>query len=607
MSVPADLDFDDAPAPAAPTDARRFTRADRSLDPREEVAQLATHYPPSRFVGRELPNNIEAEESLLSCCLLDGADVIRQCVQARVSTESFYDPKHAIIFGALLGLFISNRKIIDVAVLAAELKTTKQLDKVGGIPFLMQVSSRIPTTAQAGFFIDKVRENAVLRRVIRESNRTIEECYNYTGGIDDFAHSVSSRIASAVMDRSCASEWKILSAAQLCSEPPEAPAEIIIGLLYSGGTMMLSGPSKAHKTYTMLAAGIAIATGRDWLGFRTVPCPVLYLNLELQDFALETRVRAITTALGVAVPSELHVANLRGVMVSLDLLEERVGPLIEKIGAKLVIVDPHYKISAASGVEENSNDDQAAFLYRIETLCAKSGAGVMIAHHFSKGNASAKNAIDRAAGGGALARWPDVVMTLTEHDEAGCMSIEFALRNFAPVPPFVVRWDHPIWKTAADLNPTKLKNIGGRVDEHPPEKALQALGKEQLTRAEWRKLLGWEDRTLRRKIDKLLADKKVKEVCPGVYSARAPDDISEPLPHIGATREATNTDLLKRLKVAFSSKYLGREKRCGFGELHRAANAVETMTAAAFKPVLNQCLEVGILNSDKEDSRYFVP
>src|SRR5947199_11818 len=117
-------------------------------------------------LGRTLPHSLEAEEYLLSCCLLDGADVLSRCLEARIRPESFYDSKHGIVYERLIELY--NRQApIDVSVVAEELKTARQLDAIGGYAFLTQVSSRIPTTAQAGYFIEKVREQSLLREIIR--------------------------------------------------------------------------------------------------------------------------------------------------------------------------------------------------------------------------------------------------------------------------------------------------------------------------------------------------------------------------------------------------------------------------------------------------------
>ena len=140
-----------------------------------------------------MPHSIEAEEYLLSCCLLDGADVVSRCLEARIRPESFYLAAHGIIFERLLDLY-NRQKPIEVSVLAEELKTARQLDEIGGYAFLTQVSSRIPTTAQASYFIEKVRELNLLREIIRAGTGAVEECYNFTGGIDEFVDQVEARL-----------------------------------------------------------------------------------------------------------------------------------------------------------------------------------------------------------------------------------------------------------------------------------------------------------------------------------------------------------------------------------------------------------------------------
>src|ERR1700733_13727539 len=96
-------------------------------------------YTSTRFEGRTdghvsgglrlPPHSMEAEEYLLSSCLLDGADVIFRCLEALIRAESFYDTKQGIVFERLLDLY--NRQArIDVSVVAEELKTSRQVDAV---------------------------------------------------------------------------------------------------------------------------------------------------------------------------------------------------------------------------------------------------------------------------------------------------------------------------------------------------------------------------------------------------------------------------------------------------------------------------------------------
>ncbi len=147
-------------------------------------------------IPRVLPHSLEAEEHLLSCCFLDGADVISKSIDARIRPESFYERKHGAIFRVLLDLYEA-KKPTEISVVAEELRATGKLDDIGGFPRLAQISSRIPTTAQAGYFIERVREQAVLREIIRSATVAVEDCYGFSGGIEDFAESVASRLKSA--------------------------------------------------------------------------------------------------------------------------------------------------------------------------------------------------------------------------------------------------------------------------------------------------------------------------------------------------------------------------------------------------------------------------
>jgi replicative DNA helicase len=156
--------------------------------------------PPAAAGGRMPPHSVEAEEYLLSCCLLDGADVISRCLEARIRPESFYVAAHGIIFERMIELY--NRQApVDLAVLAEELKTAKQLDDVGGYAFLVQVSSRIPTTAQASYFIEKVREQHLLREIIRSATGAVEDCYGFSGGIEEFVDQVEQRMFAVTQHR----------------------------------------------------------------------------------------------------------------------------------------------------------------------------------------------------------------------------------------------------------------------------------------------------------------------------------------------------------------------------------------------------------------------
>lgn len=150
--------------------------------------------------GRALPHSIEAEEQLLGCILLDGPDVINRCYEANVTSTSFYEPRHARIFFILESLF-ANGKACTVDVLGEELRSRQELDSLGGYPFLAQISSRVPTTAEANYFLGKVRELALRREVIRTSTMAVEECYANSGPVDELMDGIEQKMFAATQKR----------------------------------------------------------------------------------------------------------------------------------------------------------------------------------------------------------------------------------------------------------------------------------------------------------------------------------------------------------------------------------------------------------------------
>ena len=459
--------------------------------------------------GRVPPHSVEAEEQLLSACLLDGGDVVARCLEGEIAAPSFYVPANRVIYEKLLELYNAG-KPIDLAVVAEELKKSKQLNELGGYAYLTRISGCIPTTAGASYFIEKVRELAVLRDIIRASTAAVENCYGYSGP-DDLPGILAKLKEPQDKAEIGLGGWKPVTAAKIASSPTPAPPELIAGMLYEGGTLMMSGASKSMKTYTMIHAGLAVASGEPWMGKATSKRPVVYLNLELQPFAMEKRVREIAAAMRIDCPATFHIVNLRGTLVNIDVVEAQLHRLLSRLQPGLVIIDPHYKISAASGVDENSNDAQGLLLYRLENTICKRGSALMIAHHFSKGDKSTTKAMDRAAGGGALARWPDVIMTMTEHEDEGCVAAEFSLRNFAPIPPFVLRWDYPVWHLAAGVDASRLKKAG-RPARQSADTLIPMIPRDGITRPDLVAKSGWPRTACYDAVSALIRSGKIREM-----------------------------------------------------------------------------------------------
>jgi len=244
---------------------------------------------------------------------------------------------------------------------------------------------------------------------------------------------------------------------------PVKPLEVVAGLLHRGSKLIIGGQSKARKSYSLLDLGLSVATGAEWWGFRCARARVLYLNFEIQEPFLVERIFTIAEAKKVPMPRHmLHTMTLRGIINPVeDMAGELVRTLLEMEPFGLVIFDPIYKLMG--GKDENKAGDVTTVLNHLEHVAVKTGAAVAFGAHYSKGNQAGKDSIDRIGGSGAFARDPDAILTLTDHEAAEQdgiphFTVEPTLRNFAPVTPFVIRWDYPLFvRDDTGLDPAALK------------------------------------------------------------------------------------------------------------------------------------------------------
>ncbi|MGA3268092.1 MAG: AAA family ATPase [Verrucomicrobiota bacterium] len=277
---------------------------------------------------------------------------------------------------------------------------------------------------------------------------------------------------------------EIIDAAAFMAMPQETPPELIAGILHRVSKEALGGSSKAYKTWTLLDEAVSVAHGVPWLGFSTHPGKVLFVNFEIQPYAWQRRIAAVTRAKDIELkPGAIQLWNLRGHAADFRQLVPKIIARAKTEDFSLVVLDPLYKLIGTA--DENSARDIAELLNAIERLAVETGAAVAYANHFAKGLASGKETLDRISGSGVFARDPDSLLIFTKHEQPDAFTVEPILRNFPPVEPFVVRWNFPLFERADDLDPAKLKQAAGRKPENSPDDLLKLLPGKGLTNADF--------------------------------------------------------------------------------------------------------------------------
>lgn len=257
--------------------------------------------------------------------------------------------------------------------------------------------------------------------------------------------------------------------------PPKLPEELIGGILRRGHKMLISGSSKAGKSFLLMELCVALAEGRPWLGFPCKKGQVLYVNLEIDPASAVNRFLKIYEALGIPPKNmdSIVLWNLRGHAVPLDQLVPKLIRRVRDRHFDAIIIDPIYKVITG---DENNASEMGAFCNQFDKICTATGCSAIYCHHHSKGAQGMKKAMDRASGSGVFARDPDaqldmIQLELSEDIEnnvrdggATAWRLESSLREFPNIKPVNFWFEYPIHKV----------DVNGSLGTMPAQGTLQA-------------------------------------------------------------------------------------------------------------------------------------
>ena len=269
----------------------------------------------------------------------------------------------------------------------------------------------------------------------------------------------------------------MVSLSEYKDNPPELPEELIEGILRRGHKMLISGSSKAGKSFLLMELCIAIAEGRSWLGFGCRQGKVLYVNLEIDPASAINRFLKIYEALGIPVqhPDNIVVWNLRGHAVPLDQLVPKLIRRVRDQHFDAIVIDPIYKVITG---DENNASEMGQFCNQFDKICTETGCSTIYCHHHSKGAQGMKKAMDRASGSGVFARDPDAQLDMIQLElsddlknnvqdgNSSAWRMESSLREFPNITPVNFWFEYPIHRidtsgelAAASAEGTPIGNL----------------------------------------------------------------------------------------------------------------------------------------------------
>lgn len=123
---------------------------------------------------KQMPQNIEAEMSVLGVCFLNKYALEKVCEE--VDKSMFYNEANKKIFEALLELYKSNTPV-DSTTVKNELDKQKNLNAIGGLEYIGEIIDSVATTANLDSYIKIIKEKAIRRKLIDTATDIISETY----------------------------------------------------------------------------------------------------------------------------------------------------------------------------------------------------------------------------------------------------------------------------------------------------------------------------------------------------------------------------------------------------------------------------------------------
>jgi hypothetical protein len=337
-------------------------------------------------LDKPLPNNIDAERSILGAILLDAAEpnAALKAATDQIASSDFFHEHHACIFRRMITMGDAKQSI-DLLTLTDELAGAGELDRCGGAAYLSQLVDGVPRVSNVGHYAGIVREKSRLRQIIHTAHNVQQTALDGDVPAEKIINQLDADTRSIAQDRRA----KLVSVDVrdfLTMTLP--PLEYVIDpLLTMRGLSMIYSPRGAGKTYITMQIAYSVACGRPCFGWEPPRARrVTYIDGEMHGAMLQDRQHEIFKING-SVPPEPGMLNL----VTRDLQKD-VRPKINTTDGRrriedllgsgdLLILD---NLSALSPSSDEKETEEWASIQEWSIDLAWHGVSILFVHHAGK-------------------------------------------------------------------------------------------------------------------------------------------------------------------------------------------------------------------------------
>lgn len=166
------------------------------------------------LLGKVPPQSPELEKAVLGAILIQSSAIYD--ITNIIQPHSFYIPAHQTIYAAMRSL-MQAEKPIDTITVSEELSSKNQLEEVGGLPYLIELTELIGTAAHLEYHARIVQQKYIQRELIKASTEIQKLSYDETKDVDElisFAESEIFKISEGMVKKELVKIGDVMEAAK---------------------------------------------------------------------------------------------------------------------------------------------------------------------------------------------------------------------------------------------------------------------------------------------------------------------------------------------------------------------------------------------------------
>ncbi len=184
--------------------ARDYNPSQRNRNSYEKIEPLQGSLPPQA---------LDLEEAVLGALMLEKDSVI--AVQEYISPAVFYSEQHQTIYKSIEDLS-TELKPVDLYTVADKLKSEGNLQKIGGVTYLAELTQKVDSAANVEHHAQIIAQKYIQRELIRSATEIQKRSYDETVDVTEligFAEGEIFKVAEGHVKRSVQSSRDILAQA----------------------------------------------------------------------------------------------------------------------------------------------------------------------------------------------------------------------------------------------------------------------------------------------------------------------------------------------------------------------------------------------------------